>query len=30
MIIEVDAPGAANPNLQRFPYKRVNCWPLNM
>jgi len=28
-IIEVDAPGAANPNLKRYPYRRINCWPLN-
>ena len=29
MIIEVDAPGAVNTNLKRFPYKRANRWPLN-
>ncbi|MCL2498146.1 MAG: MlrC C-terminal domain-containing protein, partial [Symbiobacteriaceae bacterium] len=28
-IIEVDAPGAANPNLKRYPYKNINYWPLN-
>lgn len=28
-IIEVDAPGAANPNLHRFEYKNIDYWPLN-
>lgn len=30
VIIEVDAPGAANPNLKRYRYKNINCWPLNL
>lgn len=29
-IIEVDAPGAANPNLKRYPYRRIHTWPLNI
>jgi len=29
-IIEVDAPGAANPNLKRYPFTRISCWPLNI
>ena len=28
-IIEVDAPGAANPNLKRYPYQRIHTWPLD-
>jgi microcystin degradation protein MlrC len=29
-IIEVDAPGAANPNLKRYPYHRIHTWPLDL
>ena len=29
-IIEVDAPGAANPNLKRYPYKNYHSWPLDI
>jgi len=29
-IVEVDAPGAANPNLKRYPYRRIHTWPLNL
>ena len=28
-IIEVDAPGAANPNLSRYPFERLRNWPLD-
>ena len=28
-IIEVDAPGAANPNLHRFEYENIDYWSLN-
>lgn len=30
-VIEVDAPGAANPNIARYPFKRINrpMWPLD-
>ena len=30
VIIEVDAPGAANPNLKRYPYRRIHTWPLTL
>jgi microcystin degradation protein MlrC len=29
-IIEVDAPGAANPNLKRYSYQKIAAWPLNV
>ena len=28
-IIEVDAPGAATPNLEHYHYKKLNVWPIN-
>ncbi len=28
-IIEVDAPGAANPNILRYPYKNLKAWPID-
>lgn len=28
-IIEVDAPGAVNPDIRRYNYKHANAWPIN-